>query len=373
MTSTQTLSCNQNGAEVKKPRNSNLELYRIVCMLLIVAHHYAADFGIYATGDLLLVNLDCANSEFLRIFGAWGKTGINCYLMITGYYMCNSKITIRKFLKLLLQVYFYRLILFPIFFFAGYESISPERLLRLLMPIWGVYNNFTSCFIVFYLTIPYLSILVHNMTKRQHELLIILLLLCYTILGSVPKFNITFNYVTWFGVLFFVASYIRLYPKSIFERKSLWGWLTLFSVALASMSIPIMHHLFGISNFFVADSNKIFAVTIAVCSFLWFKNMKIKQSKLINVIGASTFGVLLIHTNPGVRSWLWRDEMNIIDHFSMPLYMFILFSIAVVLTVFLVCILIDQLRAKFIENPYFKWYDTHLSEVLNMKFDNFLK
>ena len=361
MASEQVVSSNQIGTSIIKPRSSNLELYRIVCMLMIVAHHYAADFGIFSSGNLLLVNPDCANSEFLRIFGAWGKTGINCFMLITGYYMCTSKITIRKFLKLLLQVYLYKLLLFPIFLYFGYESISPERIIRLLMPVWGFNNGFTSCFIVFYLTIPFLSILVHNMTKRQHELLILLLLTCYTILGSVPKFNITFNYVSWFGAIFFIASYIRLYPNAVFEKRKLWGWLTLLSFVLACVSIPVMHRLFGISNFFVADSNKIFAVAIAVCSFLWFKNIKLPYNKTINVIGASTFGVLLIHANVGVRTWLWQDALNIIGNFSLPLGMFVLYSVGVVLLVFFACNLIDQLRIATLERWFFNWYDTKLS------------
>lgn len=361
MASEQVVSSNLVGASIKKPRSSNLELYRIVCMLMIVAHHYAADFGIFASGNLLLVNPDCANSDFLRVFGAWGKTGINCFMMITGYYMCTSKITIRKFLKLLLQVYLYKLLLFPIFLYFGYESISPERLVRLLMPVWGFNNGFTSCFIVFYLTIPFLSILVHNMTKRQHELLILLLLTCYTILGSVPKFNITFNYVSWFGAIFFIASYIRLYPNAAFEKRKLWGWITLLSFVLACVSISVMHRLFGISNFFVADSNKIFAVAIAICSFLWFKNINIPYNKTINIIGASTFGVLLIHANPGVRTWLWRDALNITGHFSLSPILFVMFSIGAVLVVFIVCNLIDQIRVTTLEKWFFRWYDNKLS------------
>lgn len=346
-----------------KKRSSNLELYRIICMLMIVAHHYAADYGIYTTGEQLLVDPDCVNSDFLRIFGAWGKTGINCFMMITGYFMCTSKISLRKFLKLILQIYLYKLVLFPIFLIGGYETLNIESIIQLLMPVWGLNNNFISCFIVFYLTIPFLNILVHNMTKREHELLIILLLLCYTILGSIPKFNITFNYVSWFGAIFFIASYIRLYPNKLFERKSPWGWLSLFFIALSCMSIPIMHRLFNNSNFFVADSNKFFAVTIAICSFLWFKNLNLRYNKVINIIGASTFGVLLIHANRGVRTWLWQDALDSLGHFSLSLGLFMLYSLGVVLAVFTVCNIIDQIRVFTLEKWFFRWYDNKVSST----------
>lgn len=211
----------QVGTDAMKTRNSNLELYRILCMLLIVAHHYVVNSGLCSDGGPLFIHN--GKSVFLVLFGAWGKTGINCFLMITGYYMCASRITLRKFIKLMAQIYFYKLILSPIFLFSGYETLSLEYMVKLLMPFRGFSSNFTGCFIVFWLTIPFLSILVQNMNRRQHQLLLILLLSCYTLLGSLPKFNISFNYITWFGIIFFISSYIRMYPHPVFERKGLWG------------------------------------------------------------------------------------------------------------------------------------------------------
>lgn len=84
---------------IKKPRSSNLELYRIICMLMIVAHHYVANSGLTGASGPMVAAPTAANSLYLALLGAWGKTGINCFLMITGYYMCTSKITLRKFVK----------------------------------------------------------------------------------------------------------------------------------------------------------------------------------------------------------------------------------------------------------------------------------
>ena len=299
----------------------------------------------------------------------WGKTGINCFLMITGYFMCTSSITVSKFLRLILQIYFYKILIFIIFLIAGYEVLSLSRLVKLLMPIWGLNNNFTSCFVVFYLTIPFWNILIKNMTQRLHQLLLLLLLGGYTLLGSVPTFSVTFNYVTWFGIIYLIASYIRLYPHRLFENKTLWGWLTIGSIAVALFSMIFMLHMFGslYAQFFVNDSNKIFAVLVAVCSFLWFKNIHLSYSKIINTIGASTFGVLLIHANSdAMRTWLWQDTVNCVGHYSLPLGELILYSVGVVIAIFALCNIIDILRTKFIERPFFKWYDRVESKMRNV-------
>ena len=114
------------GGILKAPRSSNLELYRIVCMLMIVAHHFVVNSGV--VGGPIPANPQSANSIFLLLFGAWGKTGINCFLMITGYFMCKSRIAARKFLKLFLQILLYNVVIYVLFLVAGYEELSLVRL-----------------------------------------------------------------------------------------------------------------------------------------------------------------------------------------------------------------------------------------------------
>ena len=53
-------------------RNANVELLRIVCMLMIVAHHYAA-FGFYAE-ELAFSR----NKIFVDIFGMAGHVRLAC-------------------------------------------------------------------------------------------------------------------------------------------------------------------------------------------------------------------------------------------------------------------------------------------------------
>ena len=69
----------------KTPRNSNLELYRIIVMLLIVAHHSVWHSGIMPT---LSQDPFCVKSIFYYVLGMWGRAGIDCFVLITGYFMC---------------------------------------------------------------------------------------------------------------------------------------------------------------------------------------------------------------------------------------------------------------------------------------------
>lgn len=360
-------------ADAKKQRRSNLELYRIICMMMIVAHHYVVNSGLCIDGGPMMSDLSFGKSLFLTLFGAWGKTGINCFMMITGYFMCTNKITFRKFFKLMGQIYLYRWLFFVVFLVAGYETTAPQRLIKLVMPFWNITDGFVPCFIAFWLTIPFWTILVQNMNQRQHQLLLLLLLGIYSVLGSIPTFELQFNYVTWFGIIFLIASYIRLYPYPLFECKKKWGWMFLVSLILAMLSIVLMNWFYGskgisYSYYFVSDSNKFFALVVAVCSFMWFKNMNIKYSKVINSIGAATFGVFLIHANSeAMRTWLWKDFIDVVGHsVSLTIGELVLFSVASISSIFIVCYFIDQLRMATIEKIFLNWYDCKIATKVEL-------
>ena len=201
---------------IQKQRNSNLELYRIIVMLLIVCHHYVVNSGLM--GELENDPIT-AKSLFFYVFGMWGKTGINCFVLITGYFMCKSSITLRKFLKLFLEVELYNIVIFSMFVLSGYQDFSIKELLFKLVPLRMVETNFTGCFLWFYLCIPFLTVLVSHLDKKRHGLLVLLCLGIYTL----PGFIVTMNYVTWFCVLFFIASYIRFYGLLPSVSTSKWG------------------------------------------------------------------------------------------------------------------------------------------------------
>lgn len=336
-------------------------------MLLIVAHHYVVNSGLMHGGPLE-TDYWSARSIFFWIFGMWGKTGINCFVLITGYFMCQSQITLRKFLKLVLEVVFYSLVLYGLFLAFGYEGASLKGWLLHLLPVKSVADGFTSCFLLFWLAIPFLNVLVHHMTRRQHLGLIALMLFTYTFMRYVPQCTLRMNYVSWFTTLYFIASYLRLYPQHVPRSTSarVWGWLTVAAVVLAVGSVLTTlyiaqtwsHHPFP--YWLVSDSNAILALIVGVTSFMFFKNIQIPHSRLINTIGATTFGVFLIHANSDLmRQWLWHDIVDCVGHYSSTHYY--IYAPLAVLSVFAACSLIDYVRIKTLERWMFKHIDKRLS------------
>lgn len=342
-------------------RNSNLELYRILLMLAIIAHHYVVNSGLMA---ILQDEPLSIRSGFFYLFGMWGKTGINCFVLITGYFMCKSEITWRKFLKLVLEVEFYKIVLFFIFYLTGYSSPSFKDFIKVFWPIGSVKDGFTSCFILFYLFIPFLTILVKNLSRKQHQLLVALCLFIYTILYMAPSIKVSYNYVTWFCVLFFISSYIRFYGIPI-KGKINWGGYLSISILVSMISvigIVLLKQEFHIHKpcyWLVSDSNAIMGIVVAVCGLMYFKALKMPQSKIINTIASSVFGVLLIHANSDtMRQWLWKDTVNVIGQYNQDYYW--LMAPVSVLAILMSCVVIDQIRILLLEKPLFRLIDKRI-------------
>ena len=341
----------------KKERNSNIELYRIIVMLLIVMHHYVVNSGLL---DEMFKTPLAPESVFLYLFGMWGKAGINCFVLITGYFMCKSSISLRKFVKLLLQIELYNILFGCIFLYTGHISLSVSSLIQIVNPIPSVNTGFTSCFLLFYLFIPFLNILLNNLSKSQHLLLVILCLGIYTMLGTVPWISVTLNYITWFCILYVVASYIRLYGIWRSEDKMFWGGASLVLIIISVLSVLMMLS-WGISSgvrldwslvmFFVSDSNKLLAFLVSISTFMFIKNIHIRQSKWINMIASCTFGVLLIHANSdAMRQWLWKDTCDNVGFFHSS--MIYVHALCVPIIVFIACTIIDFCRQRFLERLY---------------------
>ncbi len=343
----------------KKVRDSNLELFRIITMLLIVAHHYVVNSGLLDVNGPILSNSFSCDSLFLLIVGAWGKTGINCFVLITGYFMVKSEISMRKFLKLFLEFMFYKIVIGLIFIFSGYQTFGWKKLVKLFIPIFSVEQNFISCYLLFFLFIPFLNLLIRNLNEKKHIILLLLCSVTYVFFGTFHK--VAMNYVSWFMVLYVISSYIRLYPKTWMNSLGFSFFMLIISVSLSVLSVIACSWKGIFPYYFVIDSNTFLAVLTGLFAFLFFKNLKIPYNKFINTVASTSLGILLIHANSDtMRQWLWKDMLDNVGHYGNSWY--VIYS---TVGVFIICSIIDLLRIIFIEKLFFKFWDKNEYKICN--------
>ncbi len=353
-------------------RDSNLELFRCITMLMIVAHHYVVNSGLTYVDGPVWKNPCSWRSFFLLIFGAWGKTCINCFVLITGYYMCKSAITMRKYFKLLAEIYFYHIVLATVFVLIGYEPLTKKVIAFVILPFMSINRDFTGCFIMFYLFIPFLTILVKNISIKHHIWLIMLCLFIYTILEPIPGVTVPMHYVSWFMVLFLVASFLRMHMNEYMKKEnSIWTWggllfllmidiVSIVAIVWVSLRIPKLEKN---AFLFVGESNKPLPLLTGLMAFVVFKRLRLPYVPIINILGRSTFGVLLIHANYMMRRWLWKDCLNNVMIYSS--HWLVMHAIVSVFFIFFICASIDWLRIRFIELPLLSIFDKFYPSIVN--------
>lgn len=347
-----------------KNRNSNLELLRIVLMFLVVAHHCVTASGIQNLYDL---TNDFFKTLLIQWGGIWGKTAINAYVLITGYFMCKSQMTWRKLAKLVLEIKFYDVIFF--FFFT--PQITLVAIVKRMASISvNINHSFVGSFVVLYMFIPYMNKLIRTLSKAEMEHFLCLQLVVYTIIGTFLGNFAVFSHLSWYVFLYFLGAYFSVYPNQWTENKKLNRVACIILVCSAYISvlvIDLVDNKLGVGvncYYFVANSNKILALLVSVEAFLWFKNISIKKSKWINTISSTTFGILLIHTySDSMNTFIWNDIFQIQNLFELSYVGIVIKILISSVIVFIVCSLIDYIRISAFEVPLFKWLSKHDKNV----------
>lgn len=341
-------------------RNSNLELMRILLMFGIIAHHYVVNSGVEQMYDFSRFSWEML---FLQVFAMFGKTGINCFTLITGYFMVRSNITLKKFLRMYLEVKFYYVGCYLIFVAAGYEKFS---VLGLKMALFNVLYElnwlYTGTYLVFLLLIPILNVIARRVSRKQYAYVLAAGFVYYTVISTFTGAD-TFSYLGWMAVMYLLGGYLSLHGSALpfygSLRFALRGLLVTIALMCAGiLAVDVWGWRLGFTDYyyFLHDSHKILALSASVFLFLTFLNLRIPQSVWINRIASSTFGVLLIHSNGGaVRRFLWQDVFDVQASFSRGGIGVVLWAVFAVCMVFVVTTVIDQIRVRWIETPFFRW------------------
>ncbi len=343
----------------KKIRSSNIEFYRIAMMLIIIAHHLVVNSGVVASYDYQNIT---GNMIFLQLFGFGGKPMIDGFLLITGFFSVKSKFTVEKALRVFLEIFFYKVGFYLLFGLIGFHKLTSEGLFGTVFYVFRSADGaFPATYFWLYCLTPFINKMALNLTKRQFQGLLAVLLTYFTIISTAFRKIDTFSELGWYITAYLIGSYLQLHEPRILNKCWKSGLLTLAALVACYGSILLL--TYGRANgtteldiyYYVSNAHKPLGLLLAVTSFQWFRHMKLPNSRVINTVASSIFGVLLIHANSNtMRTKLWKDWLDIRGHYDwewLPLY-----AIIAVICIFLICTAMDQVRIHLLEKPFFKLY-----------------
>ena len=323
-------------------RNTNLELLRIVSIFLIVAHHY------YYNIIQFSANTYEAHKNFIDCFASGGKIGVALFVMISGYFMVNSKITLKKLLSIMSPVWFYSyLFLFVYIVFVDANSMSLKILVKSLLPIATGHYWFITAYIFLMIFSPFFNKLIHSLRREQLRFALMTLFFIWCFLGTFLNLKIWYNDSVFFVFLYGVAAYIRLYVdvSSCSTLKLLTVCITsLFSIVLSVFMINYIGMLQANTailqqSMYFSKLNSIFVVFFSYSVFVLMIKRPPIFIKWINNLASTVLGIYLIHGNLCISALIWECIINLIPQDNVFIHAFLCsFFIC------LVCAIIEWLR-----------------------------
>lgn len=327
-------------------RKSNIELLRIIVMVMIVAHHFCVHgkFDLSHTWNL--------GYFWLRFIQMGGKIAVDVFVLISGYFLVRSEFHVRKLFTLWTQVAFYAILIYLLFVLAGKAEWSPGTFRGYCLPVTSEVYWFVTAYFAMYLLVPAMNQFLSCLGRRQYLCLLVVLGVLLSVvptvmLKSVFPFEKTGQDILWFVYLYFVAGYIRLYAR----RCSEWFWfLGAMLLGLIDYGLAVYTRMFERGSYWYRFSyhaykmENVLILLISVCLFIGFLNLHIGSHKMINRLGSAMFGVYLIHEHPLLRPYLWEDLFRNADFYDSR--WLVPYSIVAVFIVFSVCTGIELWRQK---------------------------
>ncbi len=347
-------------------RESNFELMRIISMFMIILWH------IIIHGKLITMSTGATNLLYNFLLALF-VVHVNSFVLVTGYFQSKSKFSLKKFLRLFLLVWFYRVIILLFLTQFKFIKLAPIDFIIDLFPIGSGKYWFINCYLIIYLLSPFINKLIENLKHNEYRKLLLISFLIFSIIPFITN-NVTVSNngytIIQFCYLYLLGAYFRKYPIKdnyhfkIYSREKrqlvfLFGFIfcaianfviIIFAKQLNNCINPVVN----LFSKYIMNSQYNYSTPIdiiqSICYFLYFETLTIKN-RFINKVASIILGVYLIHDNDLIRLILYKKLR--IDNGMMKGPRSIIYMFLCAILIFTVCLLIEYTRnliTKFINN-----------------------
>ena len=323
-------------------RDSNMELLRIIAMLLVCIVHANFRALPVPTYEEVFTNV---GSSILRYFTeSVSVICVNLFVLLSGWYGIKFKFCRLK--EFLLQVLFFSILGAGIYYGIHPEGFSVKDIVGhiLLTGQWDYW--FVKSYLGLYLFAPVLNLFVEHCDKKQFQAFLICFYVFQTVYAFVfwngaPYLQNGYSALSFMG-LYLLARYIRLYSLRIWELPR-WYDMAIYMCIVACntvFSFLLQRNNLPTGNLFYYSSP---LVIVAAIHFMLFFTKFNFHSKWVNWVAGSAFAVYLLHSNSYLASnyydaiiFKWYNELSRCS--------FVIYTFIFILVVFSLAICIDKLR-----------------------------
>ena len=315
---------------MEKQRQSNFELLRLVCMLMVLACH--------ANGFVNESDLIGCSGAIRVLINQFCLVCVNVFVMISGWFGINA--SWKGAVKLWFQVLYVTAFCLIIAKLACIPVSFKDDVLPYVL--FGSGYWFVVSYMILYALTPVLNTFASTASRQTFRRVLIAWFLAefaYGFLLGIGHFDRGFSPLFFIG-LYLLARYVRLYPERVFSFKG-GGDIGIYTAACLLSALLFWFGYKWVGKGFHLNQYDSPLTIIASLYFLLAFSKTHFSKTWINWMASSAFAIYLIHVHslfyPTFKSWVAqiRDAYGL---YSIgPLLVFIL-AIAVA------CILIDKPR-----------------------------
>lgn len=336
-------------------RESNIELLRIVAMLLVVFVH--ANY--YSLGAIGIPEIEQSPfNSFIRAFiQQLCVICVNVFVIISGWFGINP--SLKGGLSLLFQVFFFHSILVLLAICLG-EAISLRTIITGFY--FGSIYWFVIAYLVLYFISPVLNIFINKANTRLYLSVLLVFLFMefvFSLIPNIDPFKSGYSAISFIG-LYLLVQFVR---KNCPKLQNI-GCKTHLLLYLLMSFLPVILFFITKYNFNICAYSSPFVILASLFFFLAFQKMNF-YSKAINYIAYSSFSIYLIHMHPIIKPIFIQLMRNAYDYLGG--YRYVLFVVAFSICFGIFCVLVDKLRILL-------WnyiYDTFLKRLIK-RFTDFV-
>lgn len=298
-------------------KNVNIELLRVISMLMIVYHHY------YHHSGWEFPNYFSTRTIFLRIVGTFGKVGVVIFVLITGYFYSQQSFKIKKIFQLSNIARWYSIFSIGIVYFLIDRNfhLSVQEIITAIFPIEYQTYWFLTPYIFVLLLNPFFKnylVSLEREKKLRATVILIIVLHIPSFIGImsqtegyfIPNNFIVFIYIVMVGDL--IKSYQNELLTIYFKYVVLFFLFSLILIIYKAIIYQpfIIEYLPKMPGFFLTDTESINALVFSSTLFIIIMKLKIRGQSLVLLISPLVFDVYLLHDNKFIRPLIWGTIFN---------------------------------------------------------------
>ena len=347
-------------------RNSNVELLRILCMLMVVILHFnnhGANTGI--------INMPSQLTPAL----SWGFlvesfciVAVNCFLLISGFFGISLKL--RSVVKFYLQCFFIGLFAYLLYVWLSPATISSEAIFERLLAFTHNGWWFVVSYVGLMLVSPILNRAVDGLSQKQMLSTLGLYAIVIIYLGWYQQVEPTHNGCSLINFIFIylIGRYIGKFVQPIDIQRYRWFWLLGYTlIALTIFALVMLRYHCGWEIRYLFDYNHPLVIMAAVMLLLFVLSFTFR-SRAINWIATSVFSAYLLQESVLFgHEYLYPKMEDFFAHVPQGWNIGVLFVVSIIFLI--ICVLIDKVFA-FLSKHILRGYDFLYNYITTNKTQN---